>query len=222
MNAALELDDLKQTLRTLDRKLERQHTLNREIFKQGRVKQMQSGLGGLRFGQVLQLIAGGALSLVSANFWVAHLHVPHLLLCGALLHLYGISMVVFAAYDLVLIAGIDYAAPVLEIQRKLAALRRWHLRASIWFTVSGCCMWTPLTLMAFYALGADLWLNAPAVVWSFIASNFACLGVAWGLVRRSRRPGMVRLARLVERSAVGSALLRAEAVLDEIERFGQE
>ena len=46
--------------------------------------------------------------------------------------LYGVMMIIFAARDLYLIKDFDYAAPVLVLQKQIAELRRWHLRAGLW------------------------------------------------------------------------------------------
>jgi hypothetical protein len=66
------------------------------------------------------------------------------------LHAYGLLLVLFAVRSLHLIGCIDYAAPVLRIQRQLAELRRWRTRVE-WplFGIVGCFIWIPLLLVIF-------------------------------------------------------------------------
>ena len=199
----MELDQLKQAWQRLDRRLEQQQALNLRLLSE----RLAPRLRPPSWGQWLQLASGVMLAVLAGSFWWRHLGQPHLLLDGLLLHLYAISFIVFAAR-------------VLGIQARLAELEAWRRRAGAWFAAAGCIMWVPMTVLAFYAVGADLWLNAPAVVWSFYASGLACLAVLWGIVRLSRRlPG---LRHVVERSVLGAGLLRARAALEEIRRFQAE
>lgn len=220
--SSLELDDLKATWQSLNQTLERQYSLNLHQFRDRKLAKFHSGFRPLVVGQVIQIICGALLALFSGNFWVHHIATPHLLIYGLLLHAYGIMFIVFAARDLFLISRIDYSAPVLAIQKQIAALRAWHVRAGIWFAIAGCFIWVPLMLIIFYKLGADVWATNPSVVYWFVASSFACLGIFYGLIAWSRRPGQERLANYLKTSSAGRAVNRAQALLDEIERFERE
>lgn len=219
---ATELDDLKLVWQNLNRNLERQHTLALHQFKESKLDRFRSGFRPLVIGQTIQLICGALLAAVSARFWLNHLGTVHLMVYGILLHAYGIMLIVFAVRDLVLIHGVDYGVPVVAIQKQIARLRAWHLRAGMWFAVAGCFIWTPLMLMIFYWLGADVWMGKPQVVYWFIFSSFVCLALTYGLVRWSRRPGQARLATYLRESSAGRSVNRAQAMLDEIERFERE
>ena len=215
-----ELDDLKSTWQTLNRNLERQYSLNLQEFKERKLANFRSGFRPLVVGQIIQLIGGVLLSIFAGNFWFDHIGVPHLIVYGISLHAYGVMWIVFAARDLFFISRIDYSAPVLAIQKQIAALRTWHLRASLGFAIAGCFMWVPLLLVIFYKLGADIWVHQPQVVYWFITSSFVCLGLCYGLILRSRRPGEKKLD--LSDSSAGRAVNRAQAVLDEIAQFERE
>ncbi len=217
-----ELDDLKQAWQTLHRTLERQQALTLHQFRESKRASFRSGFRPLVAGQIIQITFGLALALLAGSFWFDHRGTPHLLIIGLLVHAYGVMMMVFAVRDLVLIRRIDYGAPVVTMQKHLAMLRAWHLRAGWWFAVTGCFMWTPLLVMLFYAGGMDLWLHKPQMIYWWILSSFACLGVSYGLVRWSRRPGHEKLARALQESAVGSAVTRVQAELEALERFEHE
>jgi hypothetical protein len=219
---ATELDDLKATWQALNRNLERQHTLALHQFKESKLARFRAGFRPLVVGQIIQLISGALLSIFAGSFWFDHLGVPHLMFYGISLHTYGLMFIVFAARDLFLISRLDYAAPVLALQKQIADLRAWRVRAAIWFGVAGCFIWIPLMLILFYKLGADVWVRNPDVVGWFVLSGFVCLGILYGIVRWSRRPGRETFAKKLENSSAGRSVTRAQAVLDEIAHFEQE
>jgi hypothetical protein len=219
---ATELDDLKLVWQNLNRNLERQHTLALHQFKESKLDRFRSGFRPLVIGQVIQVICGALLAAISARFWVNHLGTVHLMVYGILLHAYGVMLIVFAVRDLVLIHEVDYGAPVVAIQKQIARLRAWHQRVGIWFAVAGCFIWVPLMLMIFYGLGVDVWMAKREVVYWLVFSSFVCLALTYGLVWWSRRPGQARLARYLRTSSAGRGVNRAQALLEEIERFERE
>ena len=216
-----ELDDLKSTWQTLNRNLERQSALAFHAFKERKQKRLRSTFRPLVTGQVLQIIAGAALALIGGSFWVDHIGVAHLMIEGISLHLYGLMFIVFAARDLYLLKRADYGAPVVMLQKQIAALRRWHLWTGLWFGIAGCFIWIPALLMIFYALGADVWAHNPDVVGWFVLSAFPCLAVLAAIIWLARRPGWENFARSLQASSVGRSVRRAQAELDEIEAFAQ-
>jgi len=218
----MELDDLKLAWQTLDRRLEQHNALNLHLFKESRIDKAKAGLRPLAFGQGVQLATGVLMSALFAPFWVRHLGTPHLAVYGLSLHAYALMFILFAARDLFMLGRINHDAPVLEIQKRLATLRAWRIRSGLWFAITGCFIWTPLTLIVFYWLGTDVWINTPSVVYWFIASSFACLGLSYALVRVSRRPGREKLALYLDDSSAGRSLSRAQVMLDEIAQFERE
>ncbi len=214
-----ELEDLKATWQTLNRNLERQHTLALQQFRETKRRRFRSGFRLLVLGQIIQIIGGGLLALWGGSFWVDHLGIAHLMVEGILVHLYGIMMIVFAARDLVLVRQFDYTAPVLTLQKQIGDLRAWHRTAGLWFGLTGCFIWIPALLMIFHALGADVWRRNPEVVGWFLLSGLVSLGILWAIVAFSRRPGREKFARGLDNSTAGWSVRRAESVLEEIERF---
>jgi hypothetical protein len=213
----MELDDFKAAWQTLDRRLEQQYALDFQVFKDGRISKVKSALRPLMIGQVVQIVCGSLLLIVSAQFWIAHRHVPHLMLCGILLHAYSVLLVMFAGRDLHLILNLDYTVPVLQIQRQLAELRMRRARVAPWvFGVTGCFIWIPMMLVIFQWLGVDVWVRSPSVVYIFVASGFVSLMFLLGLMKWARAPHRVKA---FDDSSAGRSVCRAQAVLDEIARF---
>lgn len=213
----MELDDFKTAWQTLDRRLEQQYALDFQIFKDGKISKVKSALRPLVIGQIVQIVSGTLLVIVLARFWVAHRNVPHLLLCGILLHAYSVVLIIFAGRELHLILNLDYTAPVLQIQRQLAQLRVWRAGVAPWvFGATGCFIWIPLLLVIFQWQGVDVWVRSPSLVYIFIACGFVCLLFLLGLMKWARAP---HRAKALDDSSAGRSVCRAEAVLDEIARF---
>src|SRR5579872_1609075 len=199
----MELDEMKQAWQTLNRRLEEQQALNLQLFRDGKLDKAHRRLRPLRWGQRLQILGGALLMLWAGSFWVDHLDNPHYVVYGLILHLYGLLLVLTAARNLYLQSQLDYSAPVLEIQRRLAALRVWRLKEAVIYGVTGCFMWVPLLFMLFALSGADVWANSPAVVWGNLAAGLGCLALFYGLIAWSRRPGWGRLRAALEGSSIG-------------------
>ncbi|WP_243049712.1 hypothetical protein [Dyella sp. RRB7] len=220
----MELDDFKLAWQQIDRRLEQQHALNLQWLQTTAATRARRRLRPLWFGQLLQMAGGVALIVLAAGFWSARRDNPHLLACGLMLHGYGLMLVLAGARNLYLIGRVDYGLPVLVIQKRLAALRAWRVgvEAPV-FGALGCFVWIPLALVSFdHWWGVDLWVRAPVVVWSFIASGVACLLVFGGIIAWSRRPGHERMANVLSRQAAGGSVQRAQAELQELARFEQD
>jgi hypothetical protein len=214
----MELDEMKLAWQTLDRRLELRNALELDLFKERKFDKIKSGLRPLVFGQILQIALGVLMSGLFAPFWFEHMQTPHLLMYGLSLHAYALMMIVFAARDLYMIFSIDYSSPVLDIQKRIAELRAWHLRIGPIFAITGSIVWMPMVLVVFYWLGADIWVHSPNFVYWLIANGVVCLGLVYGFVRWSRS-SRSKFARSLEAGAAGRSVGRAQAVLAEIARF---
>lgn len=214
------LDDLKLAWNELSQKLERQNALALHQFKENKLARFRSGLRPLVLGQLIQLIIGAVITACSAQFWVNHFGRPQLLICGLLLQAYGLMFIAFAVRDLVLIRRIDYAAPIVVIQKQLAELRAWHIRAAAWYGLTGSVIWLPVMIVMLHAWGADRWIDKSHKMLWLISSAIACLALNYGLVRLARAPG--RCGRSLRRSWIGHTVNRVQTTLDEIEKFERE
>ena len=214
----MDLDDMKLAWQVLDQRLDRQHALNLQLFREGRMEKLRRGLRPLVWGQVAQIVLGSVLIGLAVAFWTTQGHVVHLLVCGLLIQLYGVLLIAFAARILYLVQRIDHAAPVLLIQRQLAELRAWRIKVEAPVNaILGCFVWIPVLWMNLAWYGFDLW--SPGFFYWAIGSGLVGVAAVVVVVWWMRRAGM---ARKIEDNAAGRSLQKAEAVLDEISRFEQE
>lgn len=232
-----ELDELKAAWQALDRKLTREHALNLARFKHERMRSVRGALLPLAIGQIAQAIGGALLSAAFVSFWVAYRAAPHLLLVGLLGQAWALSMVLFAARDLHAISQIDYGAPVLAIQKRIAELRARRVRVARFYAVSACVMWVPATLVIFRLffadvwaqdpkvmrlLGTEAWLHEPALAIWFVASALVPLLLLLAFLRWSREPSRAQLAKRVDDNFAGRSVVRVEALLAELAEFERE
>lgn len=221
----MELDEMKLAWQGLDRRLEQQHALNVQIFRDSRMDRMRHGLRSLVWGQGAQIVLGIGAMLWGVAFWSTHTHLWQAMACGIAVQVFGILTIIFSARVLSLVQGIDYAAPVLEIQRRLATLRAWRIRVEApVFAVLGSLIWIPVMLMLIQydwdRMGdADWWNRFPGLVtWMTLCGviSLAVVGLAYGLIRWAGH------RRWLENNFAGRSVQKAESVLAELKRFESE
>jgi hypothetical protein len=217
----MELDDMKTAWLTLERRLETQAALSRQMYQENKLDKARHRLRPLVWGQVLQMIVGALIALWAAGFWSQYRDVPHLLIAGLIVHVYGIAMILFGAAMQAMIARIDYAAPVLLIQRQLAQLRKVYVRGGLLIGLPWWLIWMPFIEIFFKKkFDIDLFLNAPDLLTIGIGSGIVGLLLTYGVYRwiATRPP----LAKRVEHSAAGASLNQVQSYLDQITQFEQE
>jgi serine/threonine-protein kinase len=145
----LERDELKLAWRMLEARLEREHAPNLGRFRHERLPRVRNALWPIAAAQAIQLLLGALMFVWFALFWTEHRALPHLLALGAIGQLWSAALVGLAVAQLVGVARVDYSAPVLAIQKHIAALRAQRVRTAPFLMVSGCLMWLPVTLVVF-------------------------------------------------------------------------
>lgn len=220
----MELDEMKSLWQELDARAANTHALALQLVRGGYSDRLRGNLRPLWWGQSAQIAFGTAALLWGIGFWATHLGDWRAVTCGVLMQAFGVLMIAFAGRLLYSLQAIDYAAPVVEIQRRLGALRAWRLRVETpVFVLLGAFIWIPAVLMLMLddgaRVGVVLWNVAPGLpLWLALNGLFAVAlaATAFWLLRRF---GHVRWLR---DNLSGSAIRRAEAVLDEIARFEHE
>lgn len=211
----MELDEMKRAWAEMELRQQGMEALLCADFRDRRMGRTRAALRPLLWGQILQSAIGMGFSALGAAFWATHLRPWHLLVCGLLVHAFGLLLIVFSARNLHLIRRIDYAAPVLDIQRDIARLRAFRVRVEAPIDAAlGCFIWIPVLWMNLAWYGIDLWSRG-FVRWAVACSLvglLAVLAVIWTM----RRMGY---GRVVDDRGAGRSLLRAEAVLEDIARF---
>ena len=229
-------DELKLAWRALERRLERQNALELASFRRTRLLDVRRALRPLLAGPLAQALLGGLMIVWFALFWVEHRAAPTLVALGALGQLWAAVLTGLAVREIIAVAQIDYAAPVLAIQKQIAELRGRRTRVAPFLVVTGCAMWLPVTLVVFGSIGGaerwgdelprmvawHAWAQQPeAVVW-LLANVLGAPVLAFAAMRWLRDPRRARLARRVDDELVGRSVVRAESMLAVIAAFERE
>lgn len=221
----MELDEMKLAWQAMGQQLERQNVLQLELLRQGRADRLHRHLRPLAWGQSLLIVLGVATMLWGISFWSTHLDIWQAVACGIFMQLFGTLAFALPIRLLVMQQGIDYAAPVLDIQRRLAQMRAWRVKVEApVFAVLGGVVWIPALLMLAQYEGDPFGLNP----WQHMRPGV----MAWLLLSVAVAVGLVFLARFVvrrlghgrwlENGLAGSAIVKAEAALEEMARFERE
>jgi hypothetical protein len=218
----MELDELKQQWHDLDRKLDRSLALNLRLLTETRTRKSKLRLLPLLLWQPVELLVGGVLIVYFAHFWLANLDSIPLAASGMVLHALSVGLVIDAVMRILLIVRINYAAPVVTIQRYVALLRQWEIRSFKWAWVA-CWLATPALLLVGVkaAAGVNVWTLAPsAVVWATVGGVVGVL-LSFALARWARS-SRGKLGAAMDRFYVGHSVAGAQAALDEIDEFARE
>ncbi|QOW19777.1 serine/threonine protein kinase [Lysobacter ciconiae] len=215
----MELDDLRQAWHSLDARLQQQNALGTRMLTERSLEKARRHLRPLQWGQVAQMLFGLACLALGVTGWNGYPPQPGTLVAGIVLHAYGVAVMISGGITLGLIGQIDYAAPVLHIQKQLARLRRFYVLSGAVVGLSWWVLWVPAVVLL-AALGGQA---RPAwfYPWEYLSVAAGVVGVIatiW-FHRLSRGPGRARLARWMEDSATGHSLRQAQARIDEIASF---
>lgn len=220
----MELDDLKQALIRLDRRLEEQTAVNVAQVRREARHRLEGSLRPLARGQTWLIVMGAVTAFLGVAAWHGTLdQLGGAFVSGVILHLYGIAMIVFGAVTKALIAGIDWAGPVLDIQRRLARVRKAHVWAGIVIGLTWCVLWVPALIVLFQLLfGVDISASSPST-WLWIAAGgLAMMAAVWLFHRWALAAGRTGIVAAFDSAFTGEHLNRARAELDAIQRFERD
>jgi hypothetical protein len=218
----MELDEFKQQWRDLDRKLDRSLALNLRLLTETRTRKSKLRLLPLLLWQPVDLVVGSVLIAYFAHFWLTNLDSIPLAASGLVLQAFSVGLVIDAVIRVLLIVRINYAAPVVTIQRYVALLRQWEIRAFKWSWIA-CWLATPALLLVGVkaAAGVNAWALSPA--WIIGSAVFGVVGAALSLgFARWARNSKGKLGAAMDRFYVGHSIAGAQAALDEIDEFARE
>ena len=219
----MELEDMKAAWQTLDRRLEQQHALNLQLFRDSRVDKARRGLRPLFWGQVAQIVFGALMILLGVSVWSSHREATQLLVSGIIVHVYGVLAIMLAGITLGMIRRLDYAAPVLTIQKQLAQLRSFYIRGGMIVGLSWWLFWIPFVACFFaWLAGVDFFAGMNGAIGWCVAVGIAGLLATWAFHHWAQSSGRAHLRKAMDDSMTGSSLGKAKSVLDEIRRFEQE
>src|SRR5262245_849125 len=169
----MELDELKTRWKDTDRRLEaleRPLRLALQLARAGTLDRMRSKLRAVRLVLWYEVAFGVLAALLLGSYLFKHLGTLRFALPAAVLHIGAVVTLAVAVRQLVALGQVDYAGPVVGIQRRLAELGLVRARANRWLLLSAPLLWAFLVVVVPHGLiGLDVY-RAFGVPW--IAANF--------------------------------------------------
>ncbi len=175
------------------------------------MERVEKSLQPLFRGQMLQVLIGIALIVLGVLCWARNTQIPHRVVSGVILHVYGVIVISQALLVCTRIRRIDYSKSVVDIRSKLDSLRSGYLRAGIVIGFVWWLMWIPVAV----ALGFDAVLHPHSLYPSLVVGIVGFVVSLW-LYWRVLRSGSAS-AESWRRKLSGESIAAAYLALDEIE-----
>lgn len=219
----MELDDLKTAWRELDQRLDDSHALNLRVLRELKLDKTRSALRRLAVLPLTDLLVDGIGALLLGSFLAGNLYVAKYAIPALVLQAAALLLLAASIRQLLRIARIDWAAPVVQIQRDLLELKAERIRTTQATLLFAPLLWTPLAIVAAKGLaGFDLYLLGPEVIAANLAFGLAVIPlVLWVARRFAGRLSPHLLQRLAD-DVAGRSLATALGHLEEIARFEDE
>ncbi len=193
--------------------LEQQELAGRLLLTRRQLmERVENSLRPLFRGQILLILFGVALIVVGAQCWARNTDVLHRVVCGVIVHVYGIFVVACAASVCTRIKRIDYSQPVDQVRMRLNNVKDTYLRVSPAIGLPWWLMWIPLAV----AMGFDIVLHPNSLIPSLIIGVIGLVVSLW-LYLRVQRPDNAS-AEKWRTSFAGGSIAAANQALQEIEQ----
>jgi serine/threonine-protein kinase len=218
----MNIDELKEKWGAYDRKLDHAIRLNEARV---RMIDVRGSLFGVFWAGAGGLMLNGVAVMLLGDFIAGHLGQPEFWIPALALDGFVVAHIALAVRQLLALQALDYSAPVVTIQRKLAALRLLRVRIVKWTLWLSPLLWTPLLIVGLEGiLGLNVYEALPV---SYLAANLgfglAFLAIMMWLARRfaGRLKNSPWLETLMDYLA-GRRLTQARLALKEIADFERE
>lgn len=215
------LDDLKEAVAKLDQRAAQTRDLGLAVYRGQRADRIRASLRPVLWEHAGQIALGLLITLAVGPFWWNHRAEPGLLVSGLVLHLYAVLMIALGSRVIVLVRTLQLDAPVVQIQKELARLRRSYVMTGFVVGMPWWLLWIPLISVVF---GLDPIVDVPQtwVIINLAIGVAGILGTLWFFRHLWSTPIDSERRRGVEESVAGKSFRNAGGFLDEIARFERE
>jgi len=221
----MDLEELQRRWEDHDRKLDASIRLNARLLQASVLGRAQTAMRRLSRLVLFELLADLLAPLLLGAFIAGHAAQVRFLVPALVLDLCAIALVAARIHQLAAIGRIDYGAPIVTIQKRLASLRAERIRTTQLTLLFAPLLWTPLlivSLEAFAGLDAYAAFGAAWLAANLLA-GLAVIPLALWISRRfagrmERSPFVQRLMR----DLAGYSLAAAAGVLQSLASFEEE
>jgi hypothetical protein len=221
----MELDDLKTAWADLERKLTATQTALMRLQTDRTTDRTRSALRPLAWRLGWELLEGVVAAVLVGVYLAHNFDETRFAVPGLILHALAILSIISTVWQMVLLGRIDYSAPVVGIQKRLAELRAVRCRAWFWVLVLSPLLWALLLVVAVRGLfGGDVYAacGVPFVLGN-LAFGLVFTLVVWTVSKVWAAKAPVSAWREWLRDGLaGTSLTRAKAHLREATAFAAE
>jgi serine/threonine-protein kinase len=181
------------------------------LLRRQLMSRVEGSLRPLFWGQIFQMLVGIAFIVLGVACWAPNQGVPHRLVSGILLHVYGVLIIISAGMLSSKIRRLDYSKSVAGVRDQLNRIRLHYLRWGAFIGFAWWLLWIPVAV----AVGFEA-IMYPIAFWQSIGVGVIGLVITLALywrVLQSEKPAAQRVARAL----IGESLSNAYVALDEIE-----
>jgi hypothetical protein len=212
----MDIEELQRRWQEQERRLDAALRLNVRVVRELETRKVQSMLGRLTAEIAVELSLNVVTVLLVGSYLGGRVGAWRFVVPAVALLAGAVALVVAQAAQIARIRSIDYATPVVAIQKQLERVRVLRLRTAKWIVLLAPLCWTPLVIVAADALfGVDLYAVAP--LWLALNAVFGVVAIP-SLMWLARR----RMLQPLTRHLDARALTAARRFLDSLADFEAE
>lgn len=219
----MNLEQMQSAWQSLERSFEHQHHATDFLVRERRFGAMRSRLHTFAWAHVAQIAIGVALVALGVAVWSRNGVAAVPFAIGVVVHAFGLVNIAWAVATIAHVTSIDYSAPVLAIQQRLAAIARFEAIGVLVCALPWWFMWA-LVVAAAFSLGGASFDEGSLSAWLATSIGVGVVGfiATWFGYLWARRSGRAALAATLRRLVVGASLRRAHDEIDALRRFESE
>ena len=224
----MDLDEMKTLWKETDRRLAAMEGPLRASLERARGGVFDRTRSRLRWVQAVwcyEVAFGLLAALLAGSYLYDHLGTARFAVPAAALHLGAILTLGVAVWQLVALRQVDYALPVVDIQRRLAELGLVRARANRWLLLSAPLAWALLVVVVPHGLiGLDVYaaFGLPWVAGNFGFGLAVLAAAAWVSAHAPAGSRVASLLRGLGDDLAGRRVAAAAGLLDDVAAFARE
>lgn len=222
----MELEELKAGWNSVNNRLDDVLVVQNALKKAVLSGQTKSSTSRLKIGPICELVVGSLTVLLSGGFMADNfakiLRAPTSAIPFGLLYGLGIFTIWLSIRLLIMVSGLDYAEPIVDTQRKIAALRSLRVRATQFMMLMGLPLWIIFPLVAGQAIFGFEFVQAVDKPWVFANVLFGVVVSAAIILAARRFGGQSRVWKKIDDALAGREIVRAQELLADIEVLAKE
>lgn len=221
----MEIEELQRLWAEQDEKLDAGIRLNTRLVRESVMGKAEAATRPLSRLLWFELLFAVPAVLLIGSFLAEHVGEARFFFPALGLHLGVIALLVSGIRQLVVLRAIDYGAPILSIQKRLASLRVLRIRTVKWTFVLAPLAWTPLLIVALKGLfGVDAYtmFGARWLIANVLFGLVVIVLAVWLSRRYADRMGGSPIVQHLMRALAGQSLTTAESFLGSLSQFEED